>query len=144
MRISLLTVALLTCCTALAANANAESAPGTLLSQDRFPAGEDPIAQVAVDGTRVFVAGKGPNTPGAGTGWLVRAYGPKTGAVLWHDVVTGFSGIENKANTVVAKGDLVFTGGFTSATVSTDSALIRTYDARTGALRWLSAASLPQ
>jgi hypothetical protein len=56
--------------------------------------------------------------------------------MLWHDVVTGFSGIENKANTVVVKGDLVFTGGFTSTTSSTDSALIRTYDARTGGLRW--------
>jgi outer membrane protein assembly factor BamB len=101
-----------------------------------FPAGEDPIVQVAVDGTRVFVAGKGPNIPGASTGWLVRAYDPRTGTVLWHDVVTGFSGADNKANTVVAKGNLVFTGGFTSATVNTESALIRTYDARTGALRW--------
>jgi outer membrane protein assembly factor BamB len=124
-------------------SAHAGSDGGSLLWQDRFPAGEDPIARIAVEDDRTFVAGKGPdltaNTGHVGTistGWLVRAYDSATGAVLWRDAVMGFSAIENKANTIVATEGLVFVGGFTNPTSAADSALIRVYDARSGALRW--------
>ena len=116
---------------------------GSLLWQDRFVAGEDPIARIAIEGSSVFVAGKGPNAGSSaghagsvGTGWLVRAYDFATGSVLWRDAVTGFTDTENKAGTIVVADGLVFVGGFTSSSPQADSAMIRVYDARSGALHW--------
>src|SRR5579872_870222 len=129
-------VIFLACCMAFVESASAEHPPGTLLWQDRFAAGEDPTARVTVNGTRAFVAGKAPSAAGNSTGWLVRAYDAASGSVLWQDAVTGFSGIENKAQTVASKRDLVLAGGFTSIASFADFALVRAYDARTGTLRW--------
>lgn len=123
----------------------ASDPPGTLLWQDRFPGGSDTTARVAVDDSRVFVAGKAPVFVGGSTGWLVRAYDSRSGTVLWHDAFTGADGNENKAQTVVVREGLAFAGGFvnvasfknaTPTAPGKDVAMLRAYDPRTGALHW--------
>jgi hypothetical protein len=115
---------------------SSSTGPGSLLWQDRFAGGFDPTANVAVGGSRVFVAGRAPLRPGDDAGWLVKGYEARTGAVLWQDAVLGFTAEENKAGAIALAGDRVFVGGFTSATEGRDDATLRVYDTATGALRW--------
>src|ERR1700722_2918217 len=92
--------------------AAAADAPGSLLWQDRFAGGYDTTARVAVDDGRVFVAGKGPVSPGADTGWLVKAYDQSSGKVLWDDAFAASNAELNKSESITTGGGLVFAGGF--------------------------------
>jgi hypothetical protein len=107
--------------------------PGSLLWQDRFAGGEDTTARVAVDLGRTFTVGKGPATPGASIGWLVKAYDQSSGKVLWHDAIPG---VQNKGQTVDTGSGLVFAGGTIIPSGTSSVGLVRAYDSATGALRW--------
>jgi hypothetical protein len=112
------------------------SSGADLIWQDRFNGGEDATALVAVAENRVFTVGKGPATPGADTGWLVKAYDQRTGKVLWVDTYSGISPNENKGQAVAVSDGRVFAGGSISWSADTDYAMVRAYDAATGAVRW--------
>ena len=63
---------------------------GTLLWNSVWDTGRDDLPQAIVAGpTAVVVVGYGGNTPGRALNFIVRAYDPKSGAVLWKIALRG-------------------------------------------------------
>lgn len=107
-----------------------------LMWQDRFYGAEDATALVAVAENRVFIVGKGPATPDAETGWLVKAYDQRTGKMLWIDAYSGVSPDENKGQAVAVGDGRIYAGGSISWSADSDYAMVRAYDPITGAVQW--------
>jgi outer membrane protein assembly factor BamB len=110
---------------------------GSLLWQDTADKGSDDFASGAVtDGKRLFVSGTA-LIPGRGYDWLVRAYDPATGALLWEDVNDFAGGDDFSRGTAIAEGNgLLFLGGFATNSRGDVDAVVRAYDASSGAVVW--------
>jgi hypothetical protein len=111
---------------------------GELLWEDVFDlAGRSDFSRgtaLAVGAGLVFLAGYGTNAQDAGdfnTDWIVRAHDASSGALVWQDQISGFSG----AYTLSYEGGRLYAGGWTN-TAENDHARVRAYDARTGARLW--------
>jgi hypothetical protein len=109
---------------------------GALLWEDQVDhAGFDDIAfALAVGGGGVFVAGSGERAAG-NQDFLVRAYEAKSGALRWEDQVDpagGFDGV----NALAVEGGRLFAAGFVTNAAGNFDALLRAYEAKSGALLW--------
>jgi outer membrane protein assembly factor BamB len=109
-----------------------DAGTGVTLWEDRqdFAGLRDRVTAVAVHAGRAIVAGQ-ENSGAQASDFVVRAYGLKTGALLWERA-------PGAAYSVVADGDRVFAAGsFVDSTGHSVLALIA-LDARTGATLWES------
>lgn len=106
------------------------AATGGTVWQDVFNRGRDDRPQdLAANRSAVVVVGYGGNTPGHTLDFLVRAYNPLTGALLWEDQVD--SGGDDQAWDVALTDTQAIVAG------SAGSALIlRAYDLSSGTLAW--------
>jgi len=108
---------------------------GTLLWEDRFDngGGLNDALTIAVNKSRIFVAGVGNSADGIFE-WIVRAYDPRTGSLVWNDAFELGGG--GRAFALATQGARVFVGGLGR---TADDALIwvaRAYNAKSGALLW--------
>jgi glucose dehydrogenase len=109
---------------------------GALLWEDQVDhAGFDDTAfALAVGEGLLFAAGSGQRTAG-NQDFLVRAYDVKSGALRWEDQVDpagGFDGV----NALAVEGGRLFAAGFVTNTAGNFDALLRAYEAKSGALLW--------
>ena len=114
-----------------------DAGTGTLLWQDRLDMGHDDFASgVTTDGSRVFVSGV-ITVPGRGLDWMLRAYDPVSGRLLWQDIhdVAGATDIPRGTTLTAAEGR-VFLGGYGTAPNGDLDWILRAHDAVTGALVW--------
>jgi hypothetical protein len=88
---------------------------------------------LAVGNGIVFLGGYGTKADG-NADWLVRAYNAASGALVWQDHYESGPNFDT-AYTLVVDGDRLFAGGAAS-TESAGIAVVRAYNARTGALLW--------
>jgi putative pyrroloquinoline-quinone binding quinoprotein len=113
-----------------------DATTGNALWNDLLDKGRDDWPQgIATSSSVVVVVGYGGNTAGSGIDFLVRAYDPATGNVLWEDRVDHGFAVDDAAWAVVIDGNRVFVAG-TSGTGINRDLIVRTYDASTGRLLW--------
>jgi len=109
---------------------------GTLLWNSVWDTGRDDFPQGIVAGpTAVVVVGYGGNTPGHALNFIVRAYDPKSGAVLWDDRVER-TDLDAVAWAVAITRNRVFVAGNTIDQTNARALLVRAYDISSGALVW--------
>jgi outer membrane protein assembly factor BamB len=112
-----------------------EALTGTLLWNSVWDTGRDDLPQaIAAGPAAVVVVGYGGNTPGHALDFIVRAYDPISGAVLWDDRVDR-SDLDTAAWTVAITRNRVFVAGNTLISAGRDL-LVRAYSASSGALVW--------
>jgi hypothetical protein len=100
---------------------------GTLLWNSVWDAGRDDLPQAIVAGpTAVIVVGYGGNSPGHALNFIVRAYDPKDGAVLWEDRVER-TDLATAAWAVAITRNRVFVAGNTISRTNTRDLLLRAY-----------------
>jgi hypothetical protein len=111
-------------------------ADGALVWEDQLDrAGfNDTALALAVGQGRVFAAGSGQRTAG-NEDFLVRAYNAKTGALLWEDQVDPVGGFDG-VNALAVEGGRLFAAGFITNAAGNFDALLRAYEAKSGALLW--------
>jgi PQQ-like domain len=108
---------------------------GRILWDNVLDKGSDDLPQaLSANSNVVVVAGYGGNVGGPYVDFVVRAYDPLTGAVLWDDQVDK-SGTDDAAWAVAIEGNQVFVAGTTSVGFTNDL-IVRAYDARSGKLKW--------
>jgi glucose dehydrogenase len=108
---------------------------GDRLWEDIVNKGLDDFVQgIAASRLGIFVVGYGGNVGGSKIDFLVRAYAPKTGALLWEDQVDN-AGNDDVAWKVAVGRRRVFVAGSTSDGANQEW-LIRAYDAGSGHLAW--------
>ena len=75
--------------------------------------------------------------PARGYDWLVRAYDPATGALLWEDL-TDYAGGDDfsRGPAIATDKDLLFLGGFATNLQGDSDVVVRAYDASSGAIVW--------
>jgi glucose dehydrogenase len=95
---------------------------------------DDFVQDIAASRSGVFVVGYGGNIGGSSLDFLVRAYAPRTGALLWEDQLDN-AGKDDAAWRVAAEGEMVFVVG-SAFDGTTHELLIRAYDATSGHLVW--------
>jgi outer membrane protein assembly factor BamB len=111
-----------------------DAATGTLLWNNLWDSGRDDFPNAIVAGpTAVVAAGVGANSLTSPLSFLVRAYDPTTGAVLWEDRQS--PGERATATSVAITRTRVFVSG-TTTTGNRTTGLLRVYNAATGALEW--------
>jgi outer membrane protein assembly factor BamB len=111
-----------------------DAATGTLLWNNLWDSGRDDFPNAIVAGpTAVVAAGVGANTLTSPLSFIVRAYDPTTGAVLWEDRQS--PGERATATSVAITRTRVFVSG-TTTTGNRTTGLLRVYNAATGALEW--------
>lgn len=113
---------------------------GELLWEDRFDltGGFDSAEAVVVQGKRLFVFGGGQVASVNGFedfDWIVRAYDRLSGDLLWQDVVDGGLDIAEQARAIAVQGRYLVAVGAAGGDGDGDY-WVRTYDSRTGQLRW--------
>jgi hypothetical protein len=101
---------------------------GALLWEDQVDkAGDaDRAFALAVGEGQMFAAGFGTNAAG-NQDFLVRAYDPKSGALLWEDQIDkagGFDGV----NALAVEGGRLFAAGFGTNAAGNFDVLIRAYE----------------
>jgi glucose dehydrogenase len=110
---------------------------GDRLWEDVANKGRDDFVQgIAASRMGVFVVGYGGNIGGSSLDFLVRAYAPRTGTLLWEDRVDN-AGKDDAAWKVATEGDVVFVAG-SAFDGTTQELIIRAYDATSGHLAWES------
>ena len=113
---------------------------GRVLWTDVYNKGRDDLPQaIAASSAAVVVAGYGGNTrtpPIGGLDFLVRAYEPGTGSVLWEDRVDSGFDIDDAAWAVTTDANRVFVAGTSSTSSEWISVFVRAYDAASGTLLW--------
>jgi len=110
---------------------------GTLLWQDRrsVGGGSEEILELATLGRRIFAAVSAFRfSQETGSDWVVRAHDEMTGALLWED--DRDDGDLDAAQNVTAADGRVFVAGTVTAGDAGAAAVVRAYDAVTGALLW--------
>jgi hypothetical protein len=118
-----------------------DAATGLTLWQDVFDKGRDDLPQgIAASSRVVVVVGYGGNSvtpPITAIDFIVRAYDPATGAILWEDLVDNGPFIDDAARAVAIEGNRVFVAGTTAAIGSfSEELILRAYEATTGELVW--------
>ena len=112
-----------------------EVTTGRILWDNIFDKGRDDLPQALdANSNAVVVAGYGGNVSTSYVDFIVRAYDPLTGAILWDDQVDK-SGTDDAAWAVAVEGNQVFVAGTTRLGLSNDL-ILRAYDARSGKLKW--------
>ncbi len=122
-----------------------DATTGNRLWEDISNKGRDDFVQgIAASRLGVFVVGYGGNVGTSSLDFLVRAYAPRTGALLWEDQVDN-AGNDDAAWKVVVEGSTVFVAGSSSKAGVNQQWFIRAYDAASGQLAWDSreAGALP-
>jgi len=97
---------------------------------------DDFVQDIAASHSGVFVVGYGGNIGGSSLDFLVRAYAPRTGTLLWEDQVDN-AGKDDAALRVAVEGGMVFVAG-SASDGTTHELLVRAYDATSGRLAWES------
>jgi outer membrane protein assembly factor BamB len=111
-----------------------DAVTGALLWGDVWDSGRDDMAQgIAANAKAVVVVGDGADVAGQSLQFIVRAYNPATGSVLWEDHVSR-SGLDAEAWTVAMTQDRVVVAGGINGTPG--DLLIRVYNVKSGALLW--------
>jgi TolB-like protein len=90
---------------------------------------------MAVQGTRVFVAGA-TETSAGGAAFTLRAYSAKDGSLLWGDNFDREGDLDDIANAVAVQGNKVFVAGLTRASAGGAAFTLRAYSAKDGSLLW--------
>ena len=122
-----------------------DATTGNRLWEDISNKGRDDFVQgIAASRLGVFVVGYGGNVGTSSLDFLVRAYAPRTGTLLWEDQVDN-AGNDDAAWKVVVEGSTVFVAGSSSKAGVNQQWFIRAYDAASGQLAWDSreAGALP-
>ena len=113
---------------------------GKVLWTDVWDKGRDDLPQgIVANSDAVVVVGYGGNTetpPISALDFLVRAYDPASGKVLWEDRVDNGLLIDDVAWAVTIDGTQVFVAGTTSVSGGRKDLFVRSYDLTTGALLW--------
>jgi PQQ-like domain len=135
------------CCSSMFVRAY-NASTGQVLWTDVFKKGRDDLPQnLAASPAAVIVVGYGANTvtpPISALDFLVRAYQPITGAVLWEDRVDNGFLVDDAAWAVTMNASQAFVVGTSSAPAGTTNLLVRAYDVFTGKLIWqTSRAGMP-
>jgi outer membrane protein assembly factor BamB len=114
----------------------ASRAGGDLVWEDQVDkaGGADGVSALAIGKGQVFAAGGGQNTAGS-QDFLVRAYDPKSGVMLWEDQLDQ-AGFNDVAEALAVQSGQVFAAGSGESGAGKQDFLIRAYDAKTGALLW--------
>ena len=109
-------------------------AGGELLWDDQFDkgAGDNEAFAIAVQGGRVYAAGRG-ETAGGDDEWVVRAYDARTGELLWDDLFDK-GGPTNVPIAIAAQGGIVYAAGSGTTNTLAFVWVVRAYDAQTGEL----------
>jgi outer membrane protein assembly factor BamB len=108
---------------------------GRVLWDNTLNKGRDDLPQTLdANSNAVVVAGYGGNNGTSSLDFIVRAYDPATGAVLWDDQVDK-TGTDDAAWAVAIEGNQVFVAG-TTAVGATNDLIVRAYEARSGKLKW--------
>jgi outer membrane protein assembly factor BamB len=109
---------------------------GDVLWTDLLDKGGDDTPQgIAASSNVVVVVGYGGSGPGKAIDFLVRAYDPQTGDVLWEDRVDHGVTVDDAAWAVAIDGNRVFVAGTTGTGAGRDL-IVRAYGAHTGQLLW--------
>ncbi len=109
---------------------------GTLLWNSVWDTGRDDFPQGIVAGPgAVVVVGYGGDSAGHALNFIVRAYDPLTGAVLWEDRVER-QDLDAAAWNVAITRNRVVVAGTVTTTSSARDLLVRAYNAASGALDW--------
>jgi hypothetical protein len=112
-----------------------EITTGHVLWDNLFDKGRDDLPQgLNANVNAVVVAGYGGNTGGSYLDYIVRAYDPVTGAILWDEQLDK-TGTDDAAWAVALEGNQVFVAG-TTTVGTTNDLIVRAYDARSGTLKW--------
>ena len=102
-------------------------------------------AAVATNGKQVLVSGGAGESPDF---FFTQSYDAETGQFLWEDRAASGSGFTNAALAVDTEGKNVFVAGWYLAPSSKpglkEAFVVRSYDAETGALRWVDELSDPE
>jgi outer membrane protein assembly factor BamB len=118
------------------------SANGRVLWTDVWNKGRDDLPKgIAANSTAVVVVGYGGNAaslPATALDFLVRAFQPATGAVLWEDRVNKDLLADDVAWAVTIDGARVFVAGTTVTPEGQSDLVLRAYDLTTGLLFWES------
>ena len=109
---------------------------GTLLWKDQVDkaGAADRAFALAAGAGQVFAGGFSTNAEG-NQDFLVRAYNAKTGALLWEDQVDPVGGFDG-VNALAVEGGRLFAAGFITNAAGNFDALLRAYEAKSGALLW--------
>lgn len=113
---------------------------GDVLWTDVMDAGRDDLPKgLAASKRVVVVVGYGGNNGGAALNFLVRAYDPNRGTIVWQEEVDKGAAAIDAAWAVALEGNKVFVAG--SSTTNTGdrtvrALLLRAYDVRNGHLLW--------
>jgi hypothetical protein len=112
-----------------------DSTAGTLLWNSVWDIGRDDFPHaIAAGPAAVVVVGVGGNSQTRPLSFIVRAYSPTSGAVLWEDRVER-PGNDARASKVVITKNRVFVAGTIAAAGRSDGVL-RVYNAASGAIDW--------
>jgi hypothetical protein len=127
------------CCSDILVRAY-DAGDGRVLWTDIWNRGRDDLPQgIAASRDAVVVVGYGGNTattPISALDFVVRAFHPATGEVLWEDRVDNGFLVDDAAWAVTIDGTGVFVAGTTSASDGRSDLVLRAYDVTTGTLFW--------
>lgn len=108
---------------------------GALLWENIWDTGQDDLPQgIAASQSAVVVVGYGGDTPGHSLDFIVRAYDPLDGDILWENRLDR-NDAEEAAWTVAIDRDRVFVAGTTLTTTGRDL-ILRAYNLSSGSLIW--------
>jgi len=96
---------------------------------DREGAMHDVANAIAVQGNRVFVAGR-TGTSAGGDAFTVRTYSAIDGSILWEDMYDREGAMHDVANAIAVKGNRVFVAGSTGTSAGGDAFTVRTYSVK--------------
>ena len=103
---------------------------------DREEINEEDVAYaIAVQGSRVFVAGY-TYTSAGDLAFTVRAYSAKDGRLLWSDFYDRQGTGTDVANAIAVKGNRVFVAGMTYTSAGGYAFTVRAYSAKDGRVLW--------
>ena len=105
------------------------------------------VAQQVAAGDGVVAIGGFTLSNGQSSGFLVRAYDSRTGKLLWEDDKKPDREHQGHAQAIAISGGRVYASGYAGSCPSFSepgcSAVVRAYDAKTGALAWEAQSGLP-
>lgn len=127
-------IAVTACAADIADTTSAASAVTTRLVWEEHLQGLDygAVSDIEIDGGRVSATGY---HLGASADFAVRTYDAGSGALAWEDLHDR-AGRNDVARAVVGGGGRIYAGGYAISATANRDAVLRAYDAATGALVW--------